>query len=141
MIDFEGYIRDLAENLLNSFGADRNKITVDIDISEKHLGIGVAIPCALIVNELVSNSLKYAFPENMSGKIEIILRSINEDFLELIVGDSGVGLPDSFNENKEETLGIKLVTTLAEKQLNGTFKLDQSEKTRYTIRFSKKLGD
>ncbi len=136
-IDFERYIHDLVRNILVSFGSTSNKVSLNVNIRERYLDIAIAIPCALIINELVSNSVKHAFPDNRQGEIEISLLAINEDTLELCVSDNGIGVPDDFHLNESESLGLKLVTRLVEMQLNGTLSLERNEKTEYLIRFKK----
>jgi len=89
---------------------------------------------------LVSNSLKYAFPDDKSGQIEVCLKPIDDEILELSVSDNGIGMPDDFDLSRDDTLGLRLVSTLAERQLHGTFKLDDTEKTRYVIQFKKEQG-
>jgi two-component sensor histidine kinase/prenyltransferase beta subunit len=139
-IDFEKYINDLAGYLVSSFGVSTDRVILKVDIKEKLLGIDVAIPCGLIVNELVSNSLKHAFRDDRSGEIEVCLKAIDDEVLELSVSDDGIGLPHDFNLSQNDTLGLRLVSSLAEKQLHGTFKLDDSEKTRFVIQFKKERG-
>ena len=139
-IDFKRYIKDLTGYLVSSFGVSTNKVTLKVDIEDKLLGFDIAIPCGLIVNELVSNSLKYAFPDNRSGEIEVCLRTINDEVYELSVSDNGVGMPDGFDLSRSDSLGIRLVSRLAERQLHGTFKLDDTGNTRCVVRFEKKRG-
>jgi two-component sensor histidine kinase len=90
------------------------------------LGIDTAIPCGLIINELISNSLKYAFPNDRRGTIAISLKDTSAgnhwDF-ELLVSDDGIGLPDGMDVRKTDSLGLQLVTNLAEHQLQGTVEL------------------
>jgi two-component sensor histidine kinase/PAS domain-containing protein len=139
-IDFEKYINELTGHLARSFGVNESRVIFNVDIKEKFLGIDIAIPCGLIVNELVSNSLKYAFPDDKSGQIGVCLKSIDDEILELSVIDNGIGMPDDFDLSRDDTLGLQLVRTLAERQLHGTFKLDDTEKTRYVIQFKKEQG-
>lgn len=139
-IDFKRYIEDLTGYLVSSFGVDTNKVTLKVEVEDNLLGIDIAIPCGLIVNELVSNSLKYAFPDNRSGEIEVSLRAMSDGVLELSVSDNGVGLPDGFDLSRNDTLGLRLVSSLAERQLHGTFRLDDTENTRYVILFKKERG-
>ncbi len=139
-IDFEKYINELTGHLARSFGVNESRVIFNVDIKEKFLGIDIAIPCGLIVNELVSNSLKYAFPDDKSGQIEVCLKPIDDEILELSVSDNGIGMPDDFDLSRDDTLGLQLVRTLAERQLHGTFKLDDTEKTRYVIQFKKEQG-
>jgi PAS domain S-box-containing protein len=132
-IDFNKYIRDLAYNLRRSYGATGIVLNVECDVS---LGIDTAIPCGLIINELISNSLKHAFPGNREGEIRIVFHSLNEN-IELIVCDNGVGLPDGMDFRNTESLGLHLVTILAEGQLRGEISVDTSKGTMFRIVFQK----
>ncbi|OQX84458.1 hypothetical protein B6D60_09315, partial [candidate division KSB1 bacterium 4484_87] len=101
------------------------------------LSMEQAIPCGLIVNELISNALKYAFPKSVtkSKKIEVKIKAQENGIVELIVRDNGVGLPKEFDIHKTDSLGLKLVATLAENQLDGELKLNRRYGTKFTIRF------
>ena len=96
--------------------------------------INTAVKCALILNELVSNALKHAFPNGRKGEIHIEFWSSRENGLTLLVGDNGIGFPDSLDYRQVDTLGLKLVTTLAE-QLDGTFEMNRNEGTEIKITF------
>jgi two-component sensor histidine kinase len=109
-----------------------------MNIENISLGIDTAIPCGLIVNELVSNSLKYAFPKGKNGEIRISLRRIADlksDMFELIVSDNGVGISQDLDFRNTESLGLRLITNLAENQLQGKVKLDRSKGTEFQIKF------
>ena len=131
-IDFSDCIRILAEEAIHLYGAD---VTLTIDANPVFLGIDTAIPCGLIVNELVSNAAKHAFPEG-GGEIFITVRG-NGHTVELTVADNGVGIPDAIDFRTTESLGLSLVTLLAEEQLNGTIDLDMSKGTVFCITFEK----
>ncbi len=130
-IDFKEYITDLVHALFRSYGVSSVGVTIESDIT---LGITTAIPCGLIINELVSNAVKYAFPEGI-GEITIHIRPVNGD-IELIVADDGVGIPEDIDFKNVETLGLHLVVMLAEDQLNGEISLDRSKGTRFCITFT-----
>ena len=134
-IDIKDYIRDLVYGLAQSYGANVNKIALKIDVENVPLGISSAIPCGLIINELVSNSLKYAFPDGRSGEINIILRSGEGDALELIVGDNGVGIPKDLDFRSTDSWGMRLIIILAESQLHGEIALNRSKGTEFQIKF------
>ena len=102
-----------------------------------------AMPCGLIINELVSNSLKYAFPGGREGIIKIELRAINEDELELTVSDNGVGMPEELDIRNADTMGLYLVRVLVEHQLGGMFTVNKVQGTQFSIKFKRaiyKLG-
>jgi PAS domain S-box-containing protein len=134
-IDFNEYISDLIKGLFQSYGANKGNIVLKIDVKTILLGIDHAIPCGLIINELVTNSLKYAFPDRKDGEIKVILRSTGENMIELTVGDNGIGIPEDMDFKQTKTLGLHLVTMLAENQLHGDIKLNRSKGTEFIIKF------
>jgi len=134
-IDLKGYIRDLVTGLVQSYEVNPGRITLNINVEDIPLSINTAIPCGLLINELVSNSLKYAFPEGKPGEIKISLRSIDENKLELIVSDNGVGIPANVDFKKSESWGWRLIMLLAENQLHGDINLNRNKGTEFQIRF------
>ncbi|MFP3974851.1 MAG: PAS domain S-box protein [Dehalococcoidia bacterium] len=132
-INFKEFIRSLSHSLIRSYGI--SNVSLKSDIEDVHLPIDTAIPCGLIVNELVSNSLKYAFPEGKSGEIEIGLHQIGEGEVELMVRDNGAGMSGDIDIRNTDSLGMDLVTLLGEKQLGGKVELDRSQGTEFRIRF------
>ncbi|MCZ7384545.1 MAG: PAS domain S-box protein [Candidatus Methanoperedens sp.] len=134
-IEFNEYIRDLANGLLQSHGVEAGKVELNINVGDTSLGIDFAIPCGLIINELITNSLKYAFPDGRNGKISISLHPFNKNMFELVVSDNGVGFPSDVDFRKTESLGLRLVTILAENQLHGQIDLNRSGGTEFTIKF------
>jgi two-component sensor histidine kinase/CBS domain-containing protein len=137
-VNFVDYIRDLSKNLLRSYSANTQLLTVESQLDSIPLSIDTAIPCGLIVNELVSNALKHAFPNASSdNRITIELQSQKKDQLTLIVSDNGVGFPEDLNFRKTKSLGLELVCTLAE-QLSGTIELNSSQGTSFKTVFAEK---
>lgn len=135
-IDFAQYIRELATNLFRSYGIKTNDINLKIDVNNNiFLDVDTAIPCGLIINELVSNSLKYAFSEGEKGEIAIICYPIEEHNLVLIVRDNGVGLPADLDIKNTNSLGLKLVNGLVT-QLKGNINLNSSSGTEFKIGFT-----
>ena len=134
-IDFNEYISDLIKGLFQSYGANKSNIALKIDVKTILLGIDYAIPCGLIINELVTNSLKYAFPDGREGEIKISLHSPGENMIELIVRDNGIGIPEDMDFKQTKTLGLHLVTMLAENQLHGNIKLNRSKGTEFIMKF------
>jgi two-component sensor histidine kinase len=129
-INFSDYIRNMVTNLFDSYGAKNTLL--EINVEEIYLNIETSVPLGLIISELVSNSLKYAFPEK-KGTISIELQPKNKKY-ELIISDNGVGIPEEIDFNTESTLGLRLVKSLVN-QLDGTIELDKSHGTKYTIKF------
>ena len=134
-VDFNEYIKSLINSLFRSYGIDTDRIVTKLKIEDVSLGLDHAIPCGLIINELVSNSLKYAFPEDRKGEISVTLRSINEDELELTVSDNGTGIPEDLDIRNTDSVGLELVTILAEDQLEGKIDLDRTGGTTFRILF------
>jgi len=98
------------------------------------LNINLAIPCGLIINELLSNALKYAFPADRSGRIEIEFEQPNTGKYIMAVRDDGVGMPAAFDLESTETLGLKLVRNLTQ-QLHGDLKFTNSKGTEFVVKF------
>jgi PAS domain S-box-containing protein len=131
-IDFKDYVEILVEDIMHSFNADTNLIKTSIEIGDFELGIETAIPLGLIINELISNSLKHAF-RHKKGEITIILEK-NEDLYTLTVKDNGIGLPDGFNFNNTQSLGFQLVNALVN-QLDGELDVEIDNGTTIRIVF------
>ena len=131
-INISEYIERLSSDLFYSYGVRKNQITPIIKIEDIKLNIETAIPCGLIINELISNSLKYAFP-NRNGILEVSLRSKDDNY-ELIISDNGVGFPKELDFRNTDSLGLQLVTTLT-KQIDGVITLNSENGTKFTIIF------
>jgi PAS domain S-box-containing protein len=134
-IEVGGYIKELVNGLFISYDINQGKITTKIDIENVSLGINSAIPCGLIINELISNSLKYAFQDGKSGEVRISLRSIGDGFLELIIADSGKGFPIDMDFRNTKSWGMRMVTILVENQLHGEISLNRDRGTQFHIKF------
>ncbi|MBI5055979.1 MAG: HAMP domain-containing protein [Nitrospirae bacterium] len=135
-IDFNDYVKSLANGLLMFYGTNNGSISLNIKAEELSLAIDTAIPCGLIINELVSNALKYAFPKDRKGEIKISFRKITgEDKYELVVSDNGAGIPEGIDIRAVKSLGMQLIVNLVEHQLKGELALDRSSGTKYFIRF------
>lgn len=139
-IDFPEYIRSLTNHLFISYGAAARAIRPKISVQDISLDIDTTIPCALIINELVSNSLKHAFPASRCsderGEISIDMHRERNMFL-LTVSDNGVGLPDGFEIGHSDSLGLKLVNVLV-KQLSGTIRIGTGGGAAFVISFAAK---
>lgn len=132
-IDFAEYTRSMTSYLFSLYRIGQ-AIGLNIDIKGILLDVSTAIPCGLIINELISNSLKYAFPEGIEGEICIQLFSDKDGKVTLIVEDNGIGFPKDLDFRKTESLGMQLIIMLVE-QLEGTVELDKSKGTRFKITF------
>ena len=132
-INFVDYIQSLISNLFYSYNVKKDHIKPILKIEDVNLNIETAIPCGLIITEIISNCLKYAFPNQMKGKIIISLKQV-EDKFELIISDNGIGLPEDININKIKTLGILLVKSLTE-QIDGKISIHRKNGTQFNITF------
>ena len=133
-INIYDYLNSLAVHLFNSYKIDPHLIHLNLNVDNVFLDINSAIPCGLIVNELISNSLKHAFPEERKGEINIEFHPTEDQRLELIVKDDGVGFPEGMDFRQTETLGMQLINTLVH-QLEGTIELLKDGGTEFRIVF------
>jgi PAS domain S-box-containing protein len=133
VIDFSLYIESLAHNLLVSYRGDAGNVKLNLDVAGVFLGIDTAIPCGLIVNELISNALKHAFPGGRAGQLTVRMRQCEESYV-LEVSDDGAGLSHPPDMENSQSMGLQLVTLLTE-QLDGTLSVDTSRGTKFRIIF------
>ncbi|MEJ2192186.1 MAG: histidine kinase dimerization/phosphoacceptor domain -containing protein [Nitrospirota bacterium] len=134
-IEVYSYVMDLTKNVLKISSADSNRILIDLDIKEFMVPVNTAIALGLILNELLTNSIKHAFP-NGSGLIIIKMNEKDGDKVELIYSDNGIGLPEDFDINKTDTLGMKLIDTLA-RQLGGDIGIRSEDGFEFSLIFMK----
>lgn len=132
-VNFSDYIVSLSKNLVHSYGHNDNYIELEYHVEEVSLSLDTSIPCGLIVNELVSNALKYAFKGRKTGKIRINL-SLDKGNVVLVVLDDGIGFPQNINYKETNSLGLQLVTTLVE-QIDGAIEMNNNKGTKFTIKF------
>lgn len=133
-IDFAEYIQNLVCNLFSSYDVGSDQVALKINVDNVLVGINAAIPCGLIINELVSNSLKYAFPSKEKGEVCIDLYLENNNYFALIVSDDGIGLPVDVDFQNTKSLGLRLVAALT-KQLSGTLLIKRNIGTKFKITF------
>lgn len=134
-IHFDDYLNALVPELLRSYGVD-DKVSAEIAAENIELGIDAAVPCALIINELFTNSLKHAFPDDRTGSIRVAMHRTGQLGIELTVVDDGIGFPSDRSLATPATLGLRLVADLA-RQLDGEVELLDGEGTRIRVRFSR----
>ena len=134
-VDFNGYVEAITNHLIRNSATHPDKIKLKREIEDITFGLDHAIPCGLIINELITNSLKHAFPKDREGEIKITFRSMNSDEIELTVSDDGIGIPEEMDIRETKSLGLQLVHILAEDQLEGTLELDRDGGTAFRIRF------
>jgi len=138
-INLNEYVESIAYSLIETYGIPLQRVVLSTDITDVTLDIEYAIPCGLIINELISNSLKHAFPQDRKGKIKVTMKRYVENentVYNLIISDNGIGIPEGLDIRKAETLGLQLVTILVENQLHGNMELKRNEGTEFHIRFS-----
>lgn len=136
VIEFYDYIKNLVDSLYASYGISPDRVKAKIEFRSIYLDIDTAIPCGLIINELVSNCLKYAFPNLMKGNIFIDLTEQNDIEYKMIIKDNGAGIPENIDFNNSASLGLKLVKILSE-QLGGNVELIRENGTEFRILFKK----
>ena len=134
-IDFVNYVESLTSHLLRSYGAKEGNIVLHLDIAPLYLSIETAIPCGLIINELVSNAFKHAFPNGQAGQIWVTtLHKAETEQLTLQIKDNGVGLPANIDLQQPRSLGMTLVMTLV-KQINGMIEWQNDHGLKFRITF------
>ena len=134
-IDFAGYATKLAVNLISVYSPMGGGIDLEVQAEGVILDIDQAIPCGLIINELVTNSLKYAFPPRTRGKITIKALYKDQHIIEMSVADNGQGLPAGLDPGRTDTLGLTLVNTLARKQLKAEVEFYSQNGTVFRLTF------
>ena len=132
-IDFGDYISTQANDLYHTYVMDTNLIKLNIDVDDLRLDINTSIPLGLIVNELVTNSLKHGFPEGKSGEIGIIFHKQDENYI-LEIKDNGVGFSEDIDYNNTDSLGLQLINNLTD-QIDGEIEFNTSSGTSFKISF------
>ena len=136
-IDFSAYVKNLINQLLNTQQVNEDRIAVKMNIKFALMNINYAIPCGLIINELVSNSMKFAFPGEQKGEINVSLQTDEENNYILSVSDNGIGFPGDIDFRNPGTFGLQLVNILVD-QLNSIVELDREGGTSVKITFKKR---
>jgi two-component sensor histidine kinase len=135
-IDLAGYVKTVSQDLFQSYKINPGKIDLIIlTDGDVYVDINKAIPCSLILNELISNSLKHAFLGDRHGKLQIILREKNNTEIEIIVCDDGLGLPDDVDIHQPRSVGLHLVNGLVKNQLGGQIEIRRDAGTEFRIKF------
>ena len=132
-VDFKEYIKGLMNHLLDSYGL-RSSIELNLDIDDVSMNIDKAVPCGLIINELITNALKYAFPGEKRGEIRVALR-LDKGNYSMVIGNNGDPFPEGVDFRNTKSLGLQLVCALTD-QLGGTIELDKGGSgTEFKITF------
>jgi PAS domain S-box-containing protein len=135
-VTFAEYAQSLVHDIFRALNVSKKDISSEINIAHISISIDKAIPCALIMNELVTNSLKHAFPNEHKGKVNVSMEMVDSRNIQLRIQDNGVGIHENFDLKQSNSLGLQLVHTLAG-QLNAKIFIDQAEGTCFTIQFPK----
>lgn len=134
-IDFSIYLNKLISYLLSSYGRTRDEISVDIQLQVIHMNMDIAVPCGLIANELISNSLKHGFSGGRRGTISVRLVNAGEKECEFMVSDDGVGFPEGLDFRNTTSFGLQIINGLATHQMRGAVELQRENGTKFVIRF------
>jgi two-component sensor histidine kinase len=133
-ISMATHIQNLCAHLTRAYGMNSQRVELAIRIGDVELDLDRAVPCGLIVNELVSNALKHAFPDSRAGRVRIELQPLGDKQHVLVVGDDGVGLPPDLDYHRADSLGLQLVDDLTQ-QLHGNIMVNREGGTTFTITF------
>lgn len=136
-INYGEYVHSLTTHLFDSRPAYLSEVKLKISVDDVFLNVDKTIPCALIINELVTNAIRHGFPEgheNDKGEIEVVLKSTEKNMVTLTVSNNGAGLPTDFDINTTETLGMHIIKALV-KKLHGSIDIDRRNRTEFTINF------
>lgn len=133
LVDFAIYVRTLVEHIWRSFSVGA-PVALELAVEDVRLSIDRAIPAGLIINELVTNALRHAFPAGRSGTLQVGVRPVEGDRLEIAVADDGVGIPAAVDPRRPGSLGLDLVYTFAD-QLEATVDFERAGGTKFALRF------
>jgi len=135
-IELSSYVKALSQSLFNTHNINPGKINLTIQTGgEIYVDITKAIPCGLVLNELISNALKHAFPADRKGKLQIIISETKNAEIDIVVRDNGVGLPDNIDIHQPQTLGLELVNGLVKNQLDGQIEVRRNNGTKIRLKF------
>ena len=133
-INFENFLDGLVPTLISAYATDADRVSLSVGAVDVRLPISAAIPCGLIVNELMSNALKHAFPGDRRGEINVNFLHQADNRVALSISDDGIGIPEDLDIDQTETLGLQLVTLLTD-QLGGSLTIHRSDPTSFLLEF------
>lgn len=133
-VEFRGFLDSLLTTLVTTYRDRMHKVEPKIDVEHVALPINVAVPCGLLINELITNALKHAFPDGRNGEITVRLEQRVDSRMQLCVRDNGVGIPESLDLSKTDTLGYSLITLLTQ-QLGGNLTIRRHSPTEFIVDF------
>ena len=137
-VDLGGYIENLAENLFSSYKVGHDRVKLELNVEHTDMVVDTAIPCGLIINELISNALKHGFPDDRAGTVTVRFHSMGDKEYYLEVSDDGVGLPPGLDITNTTSLGMQLVKVIVE-QLAGTLEVERKQGASFKIHFAEYL--
>jgi PAS domain S-box-containing protein len=134
-VDLKEYITDLVSLLVYSYASEQDKITFTLELENINVLIDTAVPCGLIINELISNSFKHAFPGDRKGNISVKLKKLDDETIELAISDNGIGIPEGYNLLEKNTLGMQVFYNIATEQLLGNVRIESKNGLTFIIHF------
>jgi len=135
-VDMGSYLKELVDYLSQTFGTKSTLVTPVIEPSEVYLSMTEAVPCALVLNEVISNAFRHAFKEGQKGTIKISLKGSPKDRILIRVKDDGIGMPEEIDLEKANSLGLRLVRAIVREQLMGEIRLNRDHGTEIFVEFS-----
>jgi PAS domain S-box-containing protein len=138
-VDLGAYLKQLAEQFFRSQNLAPSLVRLETAVASCYVSIDQAIPCGLIVNELMTNCLKHGFPEGKGGEVRVLVRSGSEGRIAVEVSDSGIGLPDDFDARRSASLGVQLVTDLT-RQIGGSLQIGEGPGSQFIVTFGPALS-
>ncbi len=134
-IDLKDYLSRITNSVFQTYSINPGKVKLNSEIEDFPISLNQAYPLGLIINELLSNSLKYGFPEDKSGEVTVSTKKTDKAY-ELTVMDDGIGMPENLDWKNSSTLGLKLIQTLVENQLDGSIDMESKNGTKFIIKFN-----
>jgi len=138
-LNLKDYLNDLIHNIMSGYGIPKDKILIIEQMADADILIDTGVPCGLVINELVSNVAKHAFPGEQKGEMVIKLSVDAAGVIELIVADNGIGSGLDFGLKSNESMGLQIIRNIVEYQLKGTAEIDNSSGTKWTVKFKDNL--
>ena len=139
-INLPEFIRDLSGELMASYGTNETQIQLELELENINLEMGLTIPCGLIINELITNAIKYAFPDHTKGTLKIALRHESTNRIRLTVEDDGPGLPEGVDWQHSKGIGLRLIHILSN-QIQGDYQFQTLDGTSFSLIFPERLGN
>jgi len=138
-LNLKDYLNDLIDNIMSEYGVTQEKIMIINQMEDIDVLIDTGVPCGLVINELVSNVVKHAFPGEQKGEMLVKLSVDNAGGIELIISDNGVGTGADFELKDKESMGLQIIRNIIEYQLKGTIEIDNSSGMKWVIKFNDNL--